>query len=95
MGGCWCTWFHPNCAEKRAESGKAHKERLVREGRAYAALVFDGESAVGRCEYGTPQELPHIYHRKEYEAGLESLPDYRITCFFIDRDHRRGFAATG
>jgi hypothetical protein len=38
----------------------------VDEGRAHAALVFDGEVAVGWCEYGTPEELPGIYHRKEY-----------------------------
>lgn len=43
----------------------------------------------GWCEYGTHEELPDSYHKKEYEAGLESLPDYRLTCFFVDRDHRR------
>jgi len=44
---------------------------------------------VGWCEYGTPEELPNINHRKEYEQGLERLPDYRLTCFFIDRRYRR------
>jgi hypothetical protein len=34
--------------------------------------VFDGEVAVAWCEYGTPEELPNIYHRKEYEADLDS-----------------------
>jgi len=28
--------------------------------------VFDGEVAVAWGEYGTPEELPNIYHRKEY-----------------------------
>jgi GNAT superfamily N-acetyltransferase len=37
----------------------------------------------------TPEELPNIYHRKEYDAGLVEAPDYRITCFFVDRDYRR------
>lgn len=56
--------------------------------------MFDGAVAVGWCEYGSPDELPTIYHRKEYEAGLDPLPDYRITCFFVDRDYRRkGVAA--
>jgi GNAT superfamily N-acetyltransferase len=45
--------------------------------------------AVAWCEYGTPEELPNIYHRKEYEAGLDRLPDYRLTCFFVDRTYRR------
>jgi hypothetical protein len=94
--GCWCTWFHPACAERgvTAEGNRLIKERLVREGIAHAALVFSGELAVGWCEYGTPEELPRIYHRKEYDAGLDRLPDYRLTCFFVDRHHRReGVAA--
>jgi len=90
-GGCWCTWFHTAHAEKTftAEGNRALKQRLVGEGRAHAALVFDGEVAVGWCEYGTPEELPNIYHRKEYEEHLDRPPDYRLTCFFVDRRYRR------
>lgn len=94
--GCWCTWFHPACAERgqSAEGNRALKQRLVNEGQAHAALVFDGDVAVAWCEYGTPEELPSIYHRKEYLAGLDRLPDYRLTCFFVDRRYRRkGVAA--
>src|SRR6188472_1505898 len=71
-GGCWCTWFHPPCAERgqSAEGNRAIKERLVREGKAHAALVFEGGEAVAWCEFGSPAELPNIYHRKEYDAGL-------------------------
>jgi hypothetical protein len=89
--GCWCTWFHTFHAEKEftAEGNRALKERLVAEGRAHAALVFDGDEAVAWCEYGTPAELPNIYHRKEYEADLDLVPDYRITCFFVDKKYRR------
>jgi hypothetical protein len=95
-GGCWCTWFHPASAEKglSSEGNRALKERLVREGKSHAALVFDGEVAVAWCQYGSPAELPSIYHLKEYEAGLREKPDYRITCFFVDRNYRRkGVAA--
>ena len=89
--GCWCTWFHTFHAEKEhtAEGNRALKERLVNEGRAHAALVFDGDAAVAWCEYGTPDELPNINHRKEYEAALDRLPDYRLTCFFVDKKYRR------
>ena len=94
--GCWCTWFHPACAEKgrSSEGNRAYKERLVREGKAHAALVFDGDLAVAWCQYGSPGELPNIYHLKEYKAGLDKEPDYRLTCFFVDRNYRRkGVAA--
>ncbi len=98
FGGCWCTWFHPRRKDlgidNDVEPGRQYKELLVREGRAHAALVFEGDIAVGWCQFGPPEELPCIFHRKEYEAGLESLPDYRLTCIFADRNHRReGVAA--
>jgi GNAT superfamily N-acetyltransferase len=74
--------------------GRAIKQCLVSEGRAHAALVFDGDVAVAWCQYGSPEELPGIHHRKNYEAGLKKLPDYRLTCFFVDRKYRRkGLAA--
>ena len=74
--------------------GRAVKEQLVHEGRAHAALVFDGDAAVAWCQYGTPEELPGIMHRREYEAGRDRLPDYRLTCLFVDRKYRRkGVAA--
>ena len=91
-GGCWCTWFHTFQSEKThtVDGNRALKEKLVRQGKAHAALVFDGDVAVGWCEWGTPDELPNIYHRKEYEEGLDRPPDYRLTCFFVDKRYRRG-----
>ena len=97
FGGCWCTWFHTFHAEKTftAEGNRSLKERLVKEGRAHAALVFDGDEAVAWCQYGPPEELPNIHHRKEYEAANDPPPDYRITCIFVDKKHRRsGVTAT-
>ena len=45
------------------------------------------------CEYGSPDELPNIYP-KEYIAGLDKAPDYRLTCLFVDRNYRwKGVAA--
>ena len=90
FGGCWCTWFHSRVGRPEGEMGRPWKERLVREGNAHAALVFDGEAAVAWAQYGSPDELPNIHHRKDYEATrTEELPDYRITCIFVDRDYRR------
>ena len=95
FGGCWCTWFHSREGRPEGLKGRPWKERLVREGNAHAALVFDGDAAVAWCQYGSPDELPNIHHRKEYEATrTDELPDYRITCIFVDRDYRRkGVAA--
>jgi GNAT superfamily N-acetyltransferase len=91
FGGCWCTWFHTMSAEKTrtVEGNRALKERLVREGKAHAALVFDGDVAIGWCEYGSCAELPNIYHRQQYDAEADLRPDYRITCIFVDKRYRR------
>jgi len=71
------------------EGNRVVKQRLIMDDQAHAALVFDGDRAVGWCQFGSPEELPRIYHRKEYEAGLVEPADYRLTCFFVDRDFRR------
>ena len=97
FASCWCTWFHPDCAEKgqTAEGNRALKKRLVDEGIAHAALVYDGDRAVAWAEYGTPDELPSIHHRKEYDATTERVPDYRVTCILVEHAHRgEGLAAT-
>jgi hypothetical protein len=48
FGGCWCTWFQTFPAEKTcdADDNRALKQRLVDEGRAHAALVFEDDEAV-------------------------------------------------
>ena len=91
FGGCWCTWFHtmPSEKERTYDANCALKKRLVHEDRAHAALVFDGDEAVAWAQFGSPAELPNIYHRKQYDAELDVLPDYRVTCIFVDKRHRR------
>ncbi|HZY69374.1 MAG TPA: GNAT family N-acetyltransferase [Thermoplasmata archaeon] len=90
FGGCWCISFHlePGDGKRTAADYRAMKEARVREGRAHAALVFEGADAIGWCQFGPTAELPNIRSKKEYEAGRGALPDWRITCFFIDRERR-------
>jgi GNAT superfamily N-acetyltransferase len=95
-GGCWCTWFHvyPDPPERKELGNREFKHRLVEADRAHAALVFDDDVAVAWAEYGPVEELPNIHHRKDWEKGVERIPDYRITCLFVDRRYRRkGMAA--
>ena len=88
FGGCWCIGYHPECGQ-RGISHRAVKEDRVRTGRAHAALVLDEDGvAQGWCQYGSPEELPGIKHRREYDKDAPPLPDWRITCFYVDRKHR-------
>ncbi len=88
-GGCWCTFFHLPPSEHKQWSGKHHeyKEKLVRANRSHAALVYDGPDVVGWCQFGPLVELPG--RMLGYSKMDVDLPDWRTTCFFVDRDHRR------
>lgn len=89
-GGCWCMGFHVRLGTGRtAEQNRAEKEHRVAEGRAHAALVFDGDDCLGWCQFGSPAELPEVKSRRRYEQGLTTPPDWRITCFFTGKGLRR------
>ena len=92
FGGCWCIGFHPE--GQQGARNRAIKEDRVRTDRAHAALVFDEDGAAqGWCQYGRPDELPRIKHRREYDKDVPPAPDWRITCFYVDKKHRnQGFA---
>lgn len=103
FGGCWCMGHHAT------EDGtsfhkipgldkRAAKEKLVRAGRAHAALVYDEAGvAQGWAKYGRLAELPLLaQHRRAYEKEPGALPDWRIACFYTDTKHRReGVARAG
>ncbi len=86
--GCWCMSFHEEGFRAGYAANRASKEARVHEHRAHAALVYDGDTCIGWCQFGPTDELPRIKNRKNYAAGLEKLPDWRITCFFVDKAHR-------
>lgn len=92
-GGCWCMGFHAEGfgSEPSTANNRAAKECRVREGRAHAALGYDGDACVGWCQFGPTDELPRIKHRRAYlvGAGETALPDWRITCFFVGKGYRR------
>jgi GNAT superfamily N-acetyltransferase len=88
FGGCWCIGYHLQPGD-RGTDYRAAKESRVRGGRAHAALVFDDHGAAqGWCQYGSPRELPNIKHKREYDKDAPPLPDWRITCFYVDKRHR-------
>jgi len=88
FGGCWCIAYHLEPGQKGGDHRAAKHDR-VHSDRAHAALVFDADGVVqGWCQYGSPQELPGIKHRREYAKDAPPLPDWRITCFYVDPRHR-------
>ena len=95
-GGCWCMAFHPEGVGrgKTPAQNCSEKERRVGAGTAHAALVYHASTCVGWCQFGSPEELPRIKHQRAYRDGLTGLPDWRITCLFVDKACRsKGVAA--
>lgn len=90
FGGCWCLSFHPKVRGLDYEQRRAAKKALVAKGHAHAALVYEEEACLGWCQFGTPAELPEIKNKKNYDATRTAEPaPWRITCFFVDRHHRK------
>lgn len=96
FGGCWCMGHHqtPDGSSYHQVKGidkRATKEQLVRSGQAHAALVFDEEGrAQGWAKYGRIEELPILaQHRRAYDKHLSPRPDWRVACFYTDKNHRR------
>ena len=89
FGGCWCMGYHPEHGQREVHP-RTIKEDRVRTDRAHAALVLDEHGiAQGWCQYGRPGELLVVRHRREYEKDAPPRPDWRITCFYVDKKHRR------
>ena len=96
FGGCWCIGFHPEGADKETTAALNRRRKLkrVKEGKAHAALVFDGDDCVGWCQFGVPDEVPRIKSRADVREGPDDLPDWRIACNFVGKGHRRRGVAT-
>lgn len=90
-GGCWCMGFHLNTPDDDISTGskKERKYQRVCNKLTHAAIVFDGELAVGWCQYGPSEHLrPQNKFKRLYEPGVEQEPDWKITCFFVDKKYR-------
>lgn len=95
-GGCWCIGYHPECGEVPRSAHQGVKRQRVMDNGAHAALVLDDE---GRCQtwaqYGPPEELDGIKHRRAYDKEPPARPDWRLTCVYVDPKHRgQGLATT-
>ncbi|MBO0889111.1 GNAT family N-acetyltransferase [Candidatus Bathyarchaeota archaeon] len=101
---CWCTHHHvtsysspenlqPRTRLERAEKNRRKKADLVQTGCAHGILVYENEEPVGWCQYGPSDELPRMNNSRNYQRlALEKRSKqrlWRITCFVIDKRHRR------
>ena len=82
---------------ERRVRNRQEKTELVERGLAHGILVYANGEPVGWCQYGPREELPRIDSSRNYR-GLApqqgSINLWRITCFVVDRKHRRRGVAT-
>ncbi len=98
---CWCMAFqrvrHASRKEfrTRAEVGvrnRQDKKELVDHGRSHGILVYANGEPVGWCQYGSGEEL-HGRGRPEPTTAENSQRVWRLTCFVVDKKHRRNGVA--
>jgi hypothetical protein len=79
-GGCWCMSFHPEGVrrDKSPRQNPAEKQRRVREGRAHAALVFDGITCVGWCQFGAPDSAEEEPLGRRHDRAAASLDPHPL-----------------
>ena len=104
---CQCMWFHrhgsrpreeqPWSAKRRNEKNVQDKKRLVESGESHGVLVYANGEAIGWCQYGRREELPRVDRSPGYSKAPRSGGTlWRITCFCVDKRHRRqGVARAG
>src|ERR1700709_1487618 len=76
-GGCWCMEFQREREEKytSVETKKCHKQDLVLNGQPRAALIFDGDQAIGWCQFEPGRDLTaKRKFKRHYEKGLVREP---------------------
>ncbi len=88
-GGCWCVSYHLTRSEEGKWSGRHRelKQRLVQANQTHAALVYNGKDVAGWCQFGPPGELPA--RMSGYGRLGLAQPEWRVPCFFVDRDQRK------
>jgi GNAT superfamily N-acetyltransferase len=81
---------------KRAARNRRQKRALVEMGRSHGILVYLGGKPVVWCQYGPREELPRIDSDSKYRlpAAGDARKLWRITCFVVDKRHRKRGVAT-
>jgi GNAT superfamily N-acetyltransferase len=102
QAGCWCMFSHregpdgPIQSLDRQEANQRDHRALLLRGHAHGILVFREGRAIGWCQFGRREDLPRVERGRKYKSIAGELgppPNWRITCFFVDRPFRRSGVA--
>jgi len=85
VGSPWVKYT--SWVKRSAKQNKEEKQVLVNQGKSHGVLVYDNGEPVGWCQFGPREELPRIDRIRNYKPSSQEA-FWRITCFFVDKDHR-------
>jgi GNAT superfamily N-acetyltransferase len=87
---------HLHSRVERGARNRRQKKAFVDSGRSHGILVYDHGRPVGWCQYGRAEELPRIDSSRKYRhlAPKAETKLWRITCFVVQKRHRRRGVAT-
>src|SRR5215510_5179174 len=89
--GCWCMWWRCSSQEYEQRHGdglRGDMEELVCGGTEPGLLAYAGDDPVGWVALAPRAEYPRL-NRSRKLGPVDDVPVWSITCFYIDRRHRR------
>ncbi|MGH9185417.1 MAG: GNAT family N-acetyltransferase [Acidimicrobiales bacterium] len=89
--GCWCMWWRLPGRDFSAQSATQHRgglKRLVADGTVPGLLAYVGEQPVGWVAVAPREEYPRLNRSPKLEP-VDETPVWAVTCFVIERRHRR------
>ena len=89
--GCWCMWWRMSAHEWRSTPARARRDALadlVATGSAPGLLAYRDGAPVAWVAVAPRDEYPRL-NRSQKLKPLDDTPVWSVTCFTVDRHHRR------
>lgn len=96
QGGCWCMWNRQTSREfdeRKGEPNRQAMRQLVATGPPPGLLAYIEDTPVGWVAVGPRESFSRLV-RSPVTKPVDDTPVWSITCFVIDRKHRRRGVAT-
>jgi GNAT superfamily N-acetyltransferase len=91
--GCWCMWWRLRGPDWKANRGESNRQALKSEvdaGEHAGVLAYEAGQPVGWCAVAPRDAYLRLREeRVRIFKKVDNLPVWTITCFFVNRHHRR------
>jgi GNAT superfamily N-acetyltransferase len=95
--GCWCMWWRISAKEwsdRGRDGNRAAFEAVLRSGQPAGLLAYSEGTPVGWCAAAPRTAYPRLLRSPTLRLADPDDPGvWSVTCFFINRHHRRAGVA--